>query len=67
MKRILIITGAIPAILIAALIIVPFLVPTSVYKTQIEAAASTALDRRVTDFTTFYRLGDDVTNFLPDA
>ena len=48
MKRILIITGAILAILIAALIIVPFLVPTSVYKTQIEAAASTALDRKVT-------------------
>ena len=48
MKRFLIITGAIIAILIAALVTVPFLIPSSVYKAQVESAASKALGRDVT-------------------
>lgn len=47
MKRILIIFSALIAILIAAAVIVPFLIPNSVYKAQIERAASKALDRDV--------------------
>ena len=47
MKRILILLGALIAVLIAAAVIVPFLIPTSVYKAQIETAASNALDREV--------------------
>ncbi|MEL7108460.1 MAG: AsmA family protein [Pseudomonadota bacterium] len=47
MKRILIIAGAIFAILIIALVTVPFLVPASVYKAQIETAATQALSRDV--------------------
>ena len=47
MKRILIILSALIAILIAAALIVPFLIPNSVYKAQIENAASKALDRDV--------------------
>lgn len=48
MKRILIIAGAIVFILIAVLVTVPFLIPSSVYKAQIESAASQALGRDVT-------------------
>jgi AsmA protein len=48
MKRVLIIVGIIFAILIAALVAVPFLVPSSVYKAQIESAATKALGRDVT-------------------
>lgn len=48
MKRILIIAGAIVAILIAVLVTVPFLIPSSVYKAQVESAASKALGREVT-------------------
>ncbi|NQY98068.1 MAG: AsmA family protein [Henriciella sp.] len=48
MKRLLIILSAFVAILLAAAVIIPFLIPTSVYKTQIESAASKALDREVT-------------------
>ncbi|MEO0608474.1 MAG: AsmA family protein [Pseudomonadota bacterium] len=48
MKRFLIIVGVLMAALFAAAIIVPYLIPTSVYKTQIENAASQALDRDVT-------------------
>lgn len=48
MKRILIIAGAIFAILIAVLVTVPFLIPSSVYKAQVESAATKALGREVT-------------------
>ena len=48
MKRILIIAGAIVAILIAVLVTIPFLIPSSVYKAQVESAASKALGREVT-------------------
>ena len=48
MKRFLIIAGTIIAILIAALVTVPFLIPSSVYKAQVESAASKALGRNVT-------------------
>lgn len=47
MKRVLFIAGAIVAILIVALVTVPFLVPASVYKAQIESAATQALGRDV--------------------
>ena len=47
MKRLLIILAAFVAILVAVAAIVPFLVPSSVYKTQIETAASQALGREV--------------------
>ncbi|MCR9078794.1 MAG: AsmA family protein [Hyphomonadaceae bacterium] len=48
MKRLLIILSALIAILLAAAVIIPFLIPTSVYKSQIESAATTALGREVT-------------------
>lgn len=48
MKRVLIIVGVILALLIAAVVVVPFLVPASVYKAQIESAATKALGRDVT-------------------
>lgn len=48
MKRLLIIFGAVIAVILVAAVIVPFLIPTSVYKAQIETAASNALDREVT-------------------
>lgn len=48
MKRFLIILSAAVAILLAAAVIIPFLIPTSVYKSQIERAASDALGREVT-------------------
>lgn len=48
MKRLFIILSALVAIMLAAAVIVPFLIPTSVYKSQIETAASAALDREVT-------------------
>ncbi len=48
MKRLLIILSALIAILIAAAVIIPFLIPTSVYKAQIENAATEALGRDVT-------------------
>lgn len=48
MQRILIIIGAIIAILVAALVTVPFLIPSEVYKAQIESAATKALGRDVT-------------------
>ena len=48
MKRVLIIIGLILAILIAALVTVPFLIPSEVYKAQIESAATKALGREVT-------------------
>ena len=47
MKRVLIILGALFAIVLAIIAVVPFLIPSSVYKTQIEAAASQALGRDV--------------------
>lgn len=48
MKRVLIIAGALIAILIAVAVALPFLIPTSVYKAQIESAATNALGRDVT-------------------
>jgi len=48
MKRLLIILSAVVAILLAAAVIVPYLIPTSVYKSQIESAATTSLGREVT-------------------
>ncbi len=47
MKRILLISFAILAVLVAAALIVPFLVPADVYKAQIEKAATNALQRDV--------------------
>lgn len=47
MKRIAIISLSIIGLLIAAAVIVPFFIPTSVYKTQIETAAENALGREV--------------------
>lgn len=47
MKRVLLIVGIVFGILIAGLLVAPFLIPTSVYKTQIETAASNALGRDV--------------------
>ena len=47
MKRLLIILGAVVAVLIAIVAIVPFLIPSSVYKAQIESAATQALGRDV--------------------
>ena len=47
MKRILIIVSAILAVLVIAALVVPFLVPKSVYKAQIEKAATSALQRDV--------------------
>ena len=48
MKRVLIIAGVLFAILIAVAVTLPFLIPTSVYKAQIETAATNALGRDVT-------------------
>nr|WP_070959956.1 AsmA family protein [Hyphomonas sp. Mor2] len=48
MKRLLIILCAVMAVLLAAAVIIPFLIPTSVYKSQIETAATNALGREVT-------------------
>ncbi|MEM9179131.1 MAG: AsmA family protein [Pseudomonadota bacterium] len=48
MQRILIIIGIILALLIGALVTVPFLIPSDVYKAQIESAATKALGRDVT-------------------
>lgn len=47
MKRVLIIAGALFAILIAVAVTLPFLIPSSVYKAQIESAATNALGRDV--------------------
>lgn len=47
MKRILIIAGSIFALLLVAVIALPFLIPSSVYKNQIESAATKALGREV--------------------
>ncbi|MEM6557527.1 MAG: AsmA family protein [Pseudomonadota bacterium] len=47
MQRILIIIGIVIAILIGALVTVPYLVPSEVYKAQIESAATKALGRDV--------------------
>lgn len=48
MKRVLIIAGALFAILIVVAVTLPFLIPASVYKAQIESAATKALGRDVT-------------------
>lgn len=48
MKRSLLIAGGILAVLLLIIGIVPFLVPSSVYKSQIEQAATRALGRDVT-------------------
>lgn len=48
MKRIALITGGIFVLLIGAAVAVPFLVPKSVYRAQIERAAGGALQREVT-------------------
>ncbi|MEM1390657.1 MAG: AsmA family protein, partial [Pseudomonadota bacterium] len=47
MKRVLIILGVIVGLLLLAAAIVPFLIPTSVYKAQIEKAATNATGREV--------------------
>ncbi len=48
MKRIALIAGGIFVLLIGAALTVPFLIPKSVYRTQIERAAGDALQRKVT-------------------
>ena len=48
MKRIALIAGGIFVILIGAALTVPFLIPKSVYRAQIEQAAGQALQRKVT-------------------
>lgn len=48
MKRIALIAGGIFVLLIGAVLTVPFLIPKSVYRTQIERAAGEALQRKVT-------------------
>lgn len=47
MKRISIIFGVVILVLLAILLVVPFLIPTAVYKAQIEAAATQSLGRTV--------------------
>jgi len=47
MKRIFIIAGVIVAVLVAAVMIVPMLIPSDVYRQQIEKAATEALGREV--------------------
>ncbi|PKP81731.1 MAG: hypothetical protein CVT79_08185 [Alphaproteobacteria bacterium HGW-Alphaproteobacteria-18] len=47
-KRIGLIAGGIIALILVGLIIVPFLVPKDVYRTQIERAATQALQRQIT-------------------
>ena len=48
MKRLFIVLGIVFVLLIGAISVAPFLIPTSVYKNQIENTASTALNRSVT-------------------
>ena len=48
MKRVLLIVSGIAALLIIAAFSVPFFIPKSVYKNQIENAATNALQRDVT-------------------
>lgn len=48
MKRLLYIAGGITGLLLIAALVIPMLVPTSVYRTQIEQAASEALGVEVT-------------------
>lgn len=48
MKRLLIIASVIVLVLLTAAMTVPYLVPSSVYRAQIEKSASTALGREVT-------------------
>ncbi|HAY08046.1 MAG TPA: AsmA family protein, partial [Hyphomonas sp.] len=48
MKRIALIAGGIFVVLVGAALTVPFLVPKSVYRAQIERAAGQALQRKVT-------------------
>ena len=47
-KRIGLIAGGIVALLLAGIVIVPFLVPKEVYRAQIERAATQALQRQIT-------------------
>lgn len=47
-KRVGLIAGGIVALLLVALVTVPFLVPKEVYRTQIERAATQALQRQIT-------------------
>jgi AsmA protein len=47
MKRVLIIGGVVVAVLIAAVVIVPMLIPSDVYRERIETAATQALGREV--------------------
>lgn len=47
-KRPLVLIGAVLLLLLGGLVIAPFLIPTDVYRTQIEKAASQAIDRKVT-------------------
>ena len=65
MKRIFLIGGVIVAVLIIALFTVPFLIPKDVYRTQIERAATNALQRDVTltgdvDLSVFPRIAASV-------
>ncbi|MEP1599393.1 MAG: AsmA family protein, partial [Hyphomonas sp.] len=48
MKRVLLIISGIAILLIIAAVSVPFFIPKSVYKAQIERAATNALQREVT-------------------
>ncbi|MEM7766517.1 MAG: AsmA family protein [Pseudomonadota bacterium] len=48
LKRPLVLIAGVLALLLAGLAIIPFLIPTDVYRSQIESAASQALDRQVT-------------------
>ena len=48
MKRIFLVAGGVLLVLLVALAVLPFLIPNSVYKTQIEKAATNALGREVT-------------------
>ena len=48
MKRVLIVLGIIVALLLIVIAVVPFLIPSSVYKAQIEKAAANATGREVT-------------------
>jgi AsmA protein len=47
MKRIFIIAGAVVAVLVAAVVIIPMLIPSDAYRVQIEKAATEALGREV--------------------
>jgi AsmA protein len=59
MKRLFILVCALVVILLTAAVIVPFLIPTAVYKAQIETAATKALGRDVT------LVGDPKLSILP--